>query len=107
MIDLFQTSIDQTGVAICELKDGSTKQYPLFSDSPATEFKEIISTIPEIKEGLHLFVTNNFMASKIEDITYSYMENDPSHALPENYVSYMVSGFPMVRDASQVAFYYL
>ena len=106
MIDLFQTSIDQTGVAICEMDDGSIKQYPLFSTSPVAEFNEIVNNFPKVKKGLHLFVTNNFMAAKIEDIVRSYMEDDPSHALPENYVSYMVSGFPMVRDKDQVSFYY-
>jgi hypothetical protein len=92
---LKQMNLDQTGVAIFKTKD-EEKQIPLYSLKPFEEAQEIKKNYYN-NEGITLeaiYITNNLMTTKIEDLIESYM-NEYS-ALPENYMEELISGFPYI-----------
>ena len=94
---LQQKSLDQTGVAILKLGD-KEKAIPLFSLSPAEEASNLIEEcFPEYSEAnVTIFVTNNLLETKIEDMISEFREN--YLALPEDYMEDLVSGFPFVYN---------
>lgn len=105
MRQLFQTSIDQTGVAIMEMSDGTTKEFPLFSARPLSEAKQLMEDIPNIASIKDIFITGNLMAHKIEQDVEYYMKN--FGIFPEDIMEEMVSGFPFVFTGSPYSISYL
>lgn len=92
-----QTSLDQTGVAVLIMEDGSEKIIPLFSFNPIREVQELVkefeffSTCQGIK---NVYFTNNLMETKIEDTIEKYREGHL--CLPEDYMEELLSGFPYI-----------
>ena len=104
---LQQMNLDQTGIAILLMEDGSEKQIPLYSCQPVQEAKTLVSIyFKNCKRIEGVYFTNNLMPTKIEDIISKYREN---HAcLPENYMEELLSGFPFIigRDYKSTSCFY-
>ena len=93
---LQQANLDQTGVAILEMKGSSEEKIlPLFSLNPVGEAQEVVKYyFPECETIRAVYFTNNLMEVKIEDIINKFRET--SLALPENYMEELLSGFPFI-----------
>ena len=93
---LQQTSLEQTGIAILLMKNNEEKHIPLFSLNPVEEANELVrkyftNSCEKIKS---VYITNNLMEAKIEDIISTYREKHL--CLPENYMEELLSGFPYI-----------
>lgn len=92
---LQQTSLDQTGVVIIENSENGQKIIPLFSLNPVEEAQSLQSSYFREWEIKHVYVTNNLMQAKIEDIIEEYRKGHEN--LPEDYMEELLSGFPYVQ----------
>lgn len=92
---LQQTSLDQTGIAIFKNSTGDQKDIPLFTLNPITEAQSLQSTYFKEWEIRHVYVTNNLMQAKIEDIIEEYRKGHRN--LPEDYMEELLSGFPYIQ----------
>ena len=95
---LQQRNLDQTGVAILELEDGSIKEIPLYSLEPIQEADTIVENFYPTCTHKCVYFTNNLMPNhtKIEDIISVYMKQNGG-VLPEDLMEDLVSGFPYIR----------
>lgn len=95
---LQQTTLDQTGVAILIMNDDSEKIIPLFSTSPVEEAQALVKRyFDKSCQSIHaVYMTNNLMEVKIEDIIKDYKEKYNYLTLPENYMEELLSGFPYI-----------
>jgi hypothetical protein len=101
---LQQKSLDQTGVAILEFKDGK-REIPLFSCNPVAEINSIIENYFSDCISLKaVYITNNLMETKIEDIIEKYRYKHP--CLPENYMNELLSGFPYIIGNEEETLYF-
>ena len=91
---LYQTSLDQTGVAIFVTKDNKEKQVPLFSLDPVGEANKLLNVVPNVERVKHVFVTNNLCTNRVEDTIQEVINRE--HYLPEDLIEYIVSGFSYV-----------
>ena len=104
---LQQTNLDQTGIGILFMEDGSEKQIPLYSCEPVQEAQTLVQNyFPNCKKISAVYFTNNLMETKIEDIIEKYRENHS--CLPENYMEELLSGFPFIigRDYEFTSYFY-
>lgn len=92
---LQQTSLDQTGVAVFENNAGEQKIIPLFTLNPVGEAQSLQISYFREWEVKHIYVTNNLMQAKIEDIIEEYRKGHK--ALPEDYMEELLSGFPYIQ----------
>ena len=92
---LEQRNLDQTGVAILKMQDGSRKEIPLYSVEPIKEAKELQACFFCEAEIEHVFFSNNLMKDKIETKINRYREGNNS-VLPENYMDELLNGFPNI-----------
>lgn len=95
-----QTSIDQTGIAI--FSDG--ERIPLFSEDPISEAQKILEKLSKSNDELQLknvFITNNLLDVKIEDLIAEYTYSRPE-VLPEDLMDELLSGFPGVQGNTTV-----
>ena len=94
MRKLQQRNLDQTGVALLKIND-TEKEIPLYSLEPVQEAQEIVKNyFPDCHEISAVYVTNNLMTTKIEDIISQYEKDHLD--LPEDMVNELVSGFPNI-----------
>lgn len=97
MKKLQQKSLDQTGAAILILGGNEEKVIPLFSLNPVEEANSLVEQyFPECEKIKAVYITNNLLDTKIEDLISAYKEE--CSALPEDYMEDLVSGFPFVFD---------
>ena len=95
MTKLFRQNINQTGIAIFEMENGSTEYIPLYSLHPSIEAIKIMEYKKGIKELSHVFYSNNLMDYKVEDKIEDFKKE--YGFLPEEYMEDLVSGFPYIR----------
>ena len=92
---IYQTSIDQTGIAIFIMNGtGEEKQIPLFSSKPCDEANEIAKYIDGKK--IHVFFTNNLLEYDILTELRRY-EREHHGSISEEYMDQLASGFPFVE----------
>ena len=91
---LCQRSLDQTGSAIISI-DGKEKEIPLYSLEPVSEAQNIVKKyFPTCEEIKAVYVTNNLMTTKIEDVIRDYRKDHLD--LPEDLMEELISGFPFI-----------
>lgn len=94
-----QRSLDQTGLAVYIMEDGSTKEVPTFSVNPVEEAKQLMKYIKGVKFLDTVFYTCNLMDYKTEDIVKDFVQK--KGYLPEDYLDELVSGFPHISGADE------
>jgi hypothetical protein len=94
---LQQTSLDQTGVAILTINNKDIVK-PLFSLEPVSEAQELVRLYLKEATIKAVYVTNNLMPTKIEDVIDEYKENHLD--LPEGYMEQLLSGFSFIDGFS-------
>ena len=101
-----QTNLDQTGTAIYILPSGDRKYIPLYSLRPIEEAHDIEDSMNHNRlEPIRLenvYLTNNLMPTKIEDIIENYRKSHLN--LPEDYMEELVSGFPYILGGEEPDF---
>lgn len=94
---LQQTSLDQTGVVILTINNKDVIK-PLFSLEPVSEAQELVRLYLKEATIKAVYVTNNLMPTKIEDVIDEYKENHSD--LPEGYMEQLLSGFSFINGFS-------
>lgn len=108
MQKLFQTSIQQTGVALLEIEGEKERVIPLFSRGPVEEANRFVKNLHnKLNKNIiikNVFYSNNLMDYKIEDLVRDFIKENGF--LPSNYINDMVSGFPFICSNSCTSFFY-
>jgi hypothetical protein len=96
-----QKNLDQTGVAVLSVNE-EEKIVPLYSLQPVEEAMQIADSIRDSYKDRYVnveiknvYITNNLMETKIEDIIEKYRISYPN-TLPEDYMEELLSGFPYI-----------
>ena len=104
---LYQRNLDQTGVAIIEIGLENVYEVPLYSLEPVQEAQDLAKKYFPLGAIIKsIYVTNNLMSTKIEDIIKIYRKTHLD--LPEDLMEELVSGFPFVyglEPEDKVSFY--
>lgn len=90
---LFKRDINQTGVAIIKIKNGSEKEVPLYSLTPNEEIKSLLPYIKDV-QSYSIYLSNNMMDYRIETCIKEFEERNGF--IPEDMLDELVSGFPYV-----------
>lgn len=92
-----QKNLDQTGIAVI-LINKNEKVVPLYSLQPVDEAMQIADSMSSScgcnADVTNVYVTNNLMETKIEDIIEKYRVSHDN--LPEDYMEELISGFPYI-----------
>lgn len=95
----FQTSLDQTGIAVLEDENGNTKNIPLFTLEPSKEASNVADFLNRksfVKYDVkHVVVCNNLLDYRIEDEIEAY-QKEHSGVIPQDLLEQLLSGFPHI-----------